>query len=413
MKILFISYNGALEPLIKSQAIPYLDGLSRKGVKCVLLTFEKRLIDKKHFKEATKNLKIELKNKNIEWYYLKYHKRPTLPATFSDLLVGFIVSSWIIIYKRIDIVHARACIAGAIGYAAARITSRKFLLDERGLMAEEYADGNMWKRGGFLYSATLFVEKRLLRKSDAVIVLTENIRNFLLSTSYLYPVSQSKKREIAVIPCCVDLRLFNIRCVPDRLFIQNNRMEGKFVILYSGSLGTWYLLKEMIDFFQCAKEIIKNAHFLFLTHYDHSHILNLWRKNDLSIDDLTIKSTSYNDISKLMRIADCGIFFIKPSLSKRSSCPIKFAEYLACGLPVVLNLNVGDTDKILERNKVGVVIKVFNREEYVICARDLQEMMKSRDSLINRCYNTAKSLFSLDFGVEKYYQVYKQLQGIR
>ncbi|HAB53769.1 MAG TPA: hypothetical protein DCE80_16600, partial [Ignavibacteriales bacterium] len=74
-----------------------------------------------------------------------------------------------------------------------------------------------WKKGGFLYSTTLAVEKRLLKKSDAVIVLTENIRNFLLSTSYLYPVSQSKKREITVIPCCVDLRLFNIHCVPDRL----------------------------------------------------------------------------------------------------------------------------------------------------------------------------------------------------
>ncbi|HAB53770.1 MAG TPA: hypothetical protein DCE80_16605, partial [Ignavibacteriales bacterium] len=193
---------------------------------------------------------------------------------------------------------------------------------------------------------------------------------------------------------------------------QNNRMEGKFVILYSGSLGTWYLLKEMIDFFRCAKEIIKNAHFLFLTNYDHSHILNLWRKNGLSIDDLTIKSTSYNGISKLMRIADCGIFFIKPLLSKRSSCPIKFAEYLACGLPVVLNVNVGDTDTIVERNKIGVVISGFNQEEYQMCVRDLQGMMKDKDSLRNRCYNVAQSLFSLDFGVEKYYQIYRQLRGV-
>ncbi len=33
MKILLISYNGATEPLIMSQGIPYLKGFSRRGIK--------------------------------------------------------------------------------------------------------------------------------------------------------------------------------------------------------------------------------------------------------------------------------------------------------------------------------------------------------------------------------------------
>ena len=54
MKTLFISYNGALEPLIQSQGTPYLKGLSNKGVKCFLLSFEKKI-------EGIGKLKKELK----------------------------------------------------------------------------------------------------------------------------------------------------------------------------------------------------------------------------------------------------------------------------------------------------------------------------------------------------------------
>ena len=40
--VLYISYNGLLEPILSSQVIPYLRNLSRDGFRFVLLTFEKR-----------------------------------------------------------------------------------------------------------------------------------------------------------------------------------------------------------------------------------------------------------------------------------------------------------------------------------------------------------------------------------
>ena len=41
MRILYISYNGALEPLGQSQVLPYLRELVGHGLEFTLLTFEK------------------------------------------------------------------------------------------------------------------------------------------------------------------------------------------------------------------------------------------------------------------------------------------------------------------------------------------------------------------------------------
>jgi hypothetical protein len=40
-RVLYISYNGMLDPLGQSQVIPYLKELSRAGVQFTLLSFER------------------------------------------------------------------------------------------------------------------------------------------------------------------------------------------------------------------------------------------------------------------------------------------------------------------------------------------------------------------------------------
>ena len=40
-RVLFISYNGMLDPLGQSQVIPYLRELAKRGVRFTLLSFER------------------------------------------------------------------------------------------------------------------------------------------------------------------------------------------------------------------------------------------------------------------------------------------------------------------------------------------------------------------------------------
>lgn len=411
MKTLFITYNGALEPLIKSQGIPYLKGLSARGIDCILLSFEKPPEDRKVFRDKTESLRKELKESGIEWFRLRYHKRPSVPATLFDIFTGIILSFWIVVSRRVDIIHSRATVPAVMGYAVAKATGRKFLFDERGLMAEEYADGGMWKRDGILYRFTRYIEKKLLSNADAMVVLTENIKDFLLNGDYLPKKGEGKRPGITVIPCCVDTVKFNDTPLPDRKFKGSNDLSGKFVFLYTGSLGTWYLLEEMIDFFLAAKSVINSAHFMVLTHIGGEMVADSWAKRGLSSGDITIDEAEFERMPDYIKLADAGIFFIKPVLSKRSSCPIKFSEYLACGLPVVINSGVGDTDAIVDKYRVGTVIREFDDDHYLSGVNRLLDLKKEGKLLSGRCNGVAKELFSLEKGVSSYLSIYNKLKG--
>ena len=404
MKVLLISYNGATEPLILSQGIPYLKGFSRRGIKCVLLSFEKPSADK----ASQAVLEKELHAEGIEWRRLRYHKSPSLPATAFDIFMGIIAGLRIVLSRGIDIVHARATVPAVMAYIISRLAGKKFVYDERGLMAEEYADGGMWKRGGLLYRLAGSIEKTLLLKADAVVVLTKNIEKYLSEGGYLPGRPDGKKLNIHVIPCCADLDKFapSSETKPRLREKIGPGLAEKFILIYTGSIGTWYMLDEMLDFYTVAKSVIPQAHLMVITHIDREAVNAAAAKRGIAPGDVTVTGAKFEDMPGYLNAADAGMFFIRPVLSKRSSCPIKFAEYLACGLPVVINGGIGDTAETVENNSIGVVVRGFSHVEYERAARELSVLAKD-NSTSKRCRDTAKRLFSLDSGISKYADVYE------
>ncbi|MFA5388602.1 MAG: glycosyltransferase family 4 protein [Candidatus Omnitrophota bacterium] len=409
MKTLFISYNGAMEPLMLSQGIPYLKGLSRKGVSVYLLSFEKKEFWKKYPKEKIASYREELKSNGIKWYSLRYHKNPSLPATLFDIFMGILLGCYITISKKIDIIHARTTVSAAMGRMITKLTGKKFIFDERGLTAEEYVDGGMWKKDSISYKLTAYFEKIFLIKADGLIVLSENIKDFLSHSDYLPRNNMNKKQSVMVIPCCVDVERFNGDKNITKKVKQEHGLAEKFVFLYAGSLGTWYLLSEMIDFFITAKERIKNAHFLIVTHTGKKIADKYCREKGLHESDFTIIESEFEDVPYYTKLGDAGMFFIKQVLSKRSSCPTKFAEYLASSLPVIINSQIGDTDVIVENNRLGVVIKDLNKDAYMNALNELMELLKDKDMLVARCHKTVDTMFSLEMGVSKYFSIYNKV----
>ena len=89
-RVLYISYNGMLEPLGQSQVIPYLRELSGEGVRFTLLSFERAAAFERDGLEKCRQLERDLAEYGIEWHRLRYHRRPSLPATVYDILAGIV-----------------------------------------------------------------------------------------------------------------------------------------------------------------------------------------------------------------------------------------------------------------------------------------------------------------------------------
>lgn len=403
-KSLYISYNAMTEPIVQSQVLPYLEGLSKQGVHFQLLTFEKEKMSADEKEGVTSALRKRFEDECFCWHVLSYHKTPSVPATIFDIVVGFFCACAIALRQKVDVIHSRAIVAAAIGYPVAQICRAKFIFDTRGIDSEEYVDAKLWKRGGLTHRVVSFLEKSIICSSDYVVVLTQRFFEILQAK---YAV---KKIRFAVIPCAVDTNRFMMRQKKNEMLVARLGLVGKFIIVYAGSIGTWYMLQEMTRFFMIARTIIPNAHFLILTQMDRNYIMEEVKKAGLETDSFSVYSVSHDVMPEYLSIADLGIFFIKQVFSKLSSSPVKFAEYLSMGLPVVINTRIGDTDKLVESNGVGAVINRFNDGSYLSAILAIKQMLaEDKVALRERCRKTAEAGLSLKMAVERYRRVYSEI----
>jgi hypothetical protein len=108
--------------------------------------------------------------------------------------------------------------------------------------------------------------------------------------------------------------------------------------------------------------------------------------------------------------ADGGLFFIRPSYSKLGSCPTKFAECIACGIPVVTNGGIGDVAEKLAKYRIGPVVFAFADDAYDRAINELETLWHDAD-VARRCRSAAESDFSLTGAVAEYDGIYKSLES--
>lgn len=390
MNILFVAYHAASSPLMESQGISYMRGLTKKGANYSLLTFES--------KESVPLSQNRVSNlMNIKWRYLFYHYKYRFLATCFDIISGAIMTGIIIKNDKINIVHARGFIPAIIVFIPAKIFGVRIFFDTRGLLAEKYVGGGLLRKNGITYKLMRFGEEMLVQRSDFITVETYKHAKVMRKTH------EGISSKMEVIPCCVDLEKFYHSCKSNK-YIRNEI----FNLVYLGKAGTWYLLNDMLDFFKIMIEYIPNAIFTFLTQDETENIYAVTNKKGIEKSKVRIIKPENSQIPDLLSNADAGIFFINP-YKRYNSSPIKYGEYLSSGLPVILNYGIGDTDVITRKENVGVVVGDFTKADYKTATIKLIDLLKENELLRDRCRKVAEKYFALDAGVEKYWQIYEKL----
>lgn len=398
-RVLYITYDGILEPLGQSQVVSYLRGLTDRNIAFTLLSFEKKYsINEESVCRASK----DLKNNNIKWARLFYHKTPPVLSTIFDIMQGLFFSMILVRKEKVNIVHARSYVPAFFATFLRKIFKIKFIFDMRGFWADERVEGRVWKRRKVLYFLTKYLERDFLKNADEIIVLTECARQIIRDWGY-------DAGKVSVIPCCADVDTFKFSDESRNRLRKKYNLDSKFIFVHTGSLEYWYMKEQMLDYFNAAKKIEPGSHFLILTHSKKEMFMKLILDRKFKIHDFTILSVPFNEIPQYLSMADVGIIFITPVFSKLASSPTKFAEYLSCGLPVIINEKIGDLEKHVLESKVGVVVRNFTDMEYYHTFKQLLDMAKDTD-LKNRCRELACNKFSLGFGVDNYYEVYLNLK---
>jgi len=386
-----------LEPLGQSQVLSYLKVLSKEK-SIHLISFEKAEDWKKR---CDRDLIFDdISKTGIVWHPLRYHKSPSALGTFWDIFCGSLLGLYLIIRYELKIVHARSYVPSVMALILKKISRVKYIFDMRGFWADERLDGGLWKRESKLFRVAKYFERLFLLSADHVVSLTYAAVREVEKFQYL----KNNLPPMTVIPTCANLDLFKPQDV--------KKLNDRFTLGYVGSVGTWYLFKEVISAFKQLLEINPNAKFLIVNKGEHEYIQELLRNESLPKESIKLISAKHSEIPQLMSQMDAGIFFIKPTFSKQASAPTKLAEFLGCGIPCLSNSGVGDMALILETNRVGVAIKSFENETIKNGLECLLELKKQSD-IQERCRKVALTNFSLKDGTKAYKKIYDGLLTIK
>jgi|SRR5450432_3535311 len=406
-RVLFISYNGMLDPLGQSQVLPYLRELSKRGLRFTLLSFERPGAFVTEGVARREALRRSLAEEEIDWHYLRYHQTPSLVATMFDVANGLRLARKIIKDKQIELVHARSHIPATIALALKRQFGVKLIFDVRGLLADEYVDAGHWKKGSIPYRLTKAMEHRALLAADGVVTLTESIWPIIKQWDGL-----RNRPEVIheVVPCCADLDLFKFSAADRERRRRELGVSDRFVIVYSGSIDGWYLTERMADFFTEVLKQRSDAHFLWLTPARHERIKYLMHERRINESNFTVLAVASPDVASYLSASDVGVNFIKPCFSKIASSPTKNAEYLGCGLPLVINSGIGDSDALITLEGVGVLIANFGESQQASAISAIQIFARDPSKTRRLTREVAERLFDVrTVGVGRYARLYERV----
>ncbi len=396
MQALFISHSG-ISPIVYSQGIPQMKELSKKGIHFIFFSFQHKSTKKVDW------LVKELEQSGINWYTLNYWHWPFFPASLLDIIRGIFYISWLIKKKKIEVIQTRSYIPAIMVWFIKKFFRINFIFDMRGLIPDEQAYSGNWPKGSLKYKLAKYVEKKLILSADSIVVVNESFKDYI-QNSILYKT----KKNITVIPNCVDVNKFVFNPKQRKNLRLKLGLSDKLVLVYSGSFAEWHLIDKMINFFIVLKKTSNRAHFLILS-YEKDKTKTILNNNLIEVD-YTIIDVPPQEMPNYLSIADLAISFIQPTFTKKIACsPIKFAEYLSTGLPVIINGQISGTDEMVKKNNLGVVIDEFNKENYQTGVKNILKILEDKNTNI-RCRKFIENNLSLKQSINKYESIYQSFK---
>ncbi|MDD5569566.1 MAG: glycosyltransferase [Bacteroidales bacterium] len=403
MNILVLTYWSYKEPLIQTYTLPYLKIINKylpSGSKIYLQTLEKSnlKLSKKEFIKETELLQKE-NIYLIPFSYSKFGLKAIIKWKFYLLRLLVIIFS-----KKIKCIHCWCTPAGVIGYILSVLTGRSLIIDSYEPHAESIVENGDWKRNSFAFKILFFFEKLQSRRAKAVIAATKGFENWA-KIKY-----KTEFENYYVKPACTDFNQFSSQPAKDEMLIKKFGFENKIVCVYAGKIGGIYLEKEIFDFFKAASDFWKEKFcVLLLTDTDKEKIEKYISASGLNPEIIFSEYIDHKEMHKYLGLADFALNPVKPVPTKRFCTSIKDGEYWAMGLPIVITQNISDDSEIIEKYKIGSIIKDFTYDKYIEAIEEIDSLLRNTDrqTLKNKIVDIAKQYRSFEIADEIYKKIYK------
>lgn len=225
--------------------------------------------------------------------------------------------------------------------------TQKVVFDARGAYKAELNEYDV-VQNETIKKEILEIEKDVVLNSDFRLAVSNALVNY-----WKKEFNYNSDKHI-VVPCTLSEE-FNSE-IPSNEKIKSIRKEIGFsdsdiVIVYSGSSAGWQSFTLVEKMLTEVFEKNSNVKLIWLTnHLDESS--GFVKQNKDRIKTAWVKP---EEVKKYLLAGDYGLLYRENSVTNQVASPVKFAEYLSCGLNVIISENLGDYSEFVKRNNCGTV----------------------------------------------------------
>lgn len=234
-----------------------------------------------------------------------------------------------------DVVVARGPFATLLAKSS---SSARVCFDARGAYQAEYTEYDV-SSGTFTGHEMGAIEEEALRTSDFRIAVSQALVEYWKST---YSFTTQK---FVVVPCTLAENVSTDSEV-------HTTRDSTIRIVFAGGNGKWQNLESvstlLIPFFQQHENVIM----IFLT----NSLPEKFELRDLFPNRVSTMWLQESEVHNLLATCDYGWIVRETTTTNRVASPVKFAEYLAAGLHVLISPHLGDFSEFVLEHKCGEVI---------------------------------------------------------
>lgn len=225
----------------------------------------------------------------------------------------------------------------------------KVILDVRGYWPAEklYANGitdpaTATGKDLFDFNEAYDYLKGIVSKVDGVTTVSYALKDLLVK-------EMKAPADTSVVPCCVS-------AITDEGKRNDIRKEwgikdDEVALVYSGTTAAYQHLEDLtIPFMKVLAEKNEKVRLVFLSS-EHEKIKGMLVAAGIDTTKVVLRGLKQNEVGPALTACDAGILIRKPTLVNRVANPVKIAEYMAAGLPIIIEKNVGGVaDQLFEMN---------------------------------------------------------------
>lgn len=307
------------------------------------------------------------------------------------------------------ILHCRGRAAAELGLAVRALRpAARIVFDCRGWEGPEllHAGGFLSEDGAppDLLARSREIEARqraAALAADAVIVVSDAMRQVAADRWGV------EEHRLSVVPCCADTddRAGALReATRARL-----RFEGRFVVVYCGSLARYQAIDASLDLFETIRERRGDALFFGITP-SPAGLAAVLRRRGVPERHCRVASAPHTEVPALLAAADLALLLRERSKVSEVASPVKLAEYLAAGLPILISEGIGDYSELVRREGLGCVLPAAPMPPAdAVLERFLEGYGASAAAMRLRCRGVAERQLSAERAAQILGELYRML----